>query len=155
MFRIYRDTRFSKDKSPFKPAVGAQFPHKARNTGRSVPGFYLHLEPRRCVGGGGIYRPDAAALARIRERMVGKPKEWEVVRRKRIPIEGETLKRPPRGYDPDHRFVEDLKRKDLYSMSTFSQREVCQPDFLATYVDACSRAAPLVQFLTKALSLQW
>ncbi len=155
MFRIYRDTRFSKDKTPFKPAAGAQFPHRARDKDRSVPGFYLHLEPGSCVGGGGIYHPDAGALGRIRDRIVTKPTEWEAVLRKRIPIEGEALKRPPAGYDPEHRFVEDLKRKDLYSMSRFSEREVCSPGFLDTYVESCARAAPLVEFLTRALGLRW
>ena len=155
MFRIYRDTRFSKDKTPFKPAAGAQFPHKARGKDRSVPGFYLHLEPGTCVGGGGIYHPDAAALGRIRDRMVAKPREWEGILRKRIPIEGDALKRAPAGYDSDHRFVQDLKRKDLYSMTKFSEREVCSAAFLAEYVDACARAAPLVEFLTKVLGLRW
>jgi len=65
MFRIYRDTRFSKDKSLFKPAAGAQFPHRVRGKERSVPGFYVHLEPGLCAGGGGIYHPDAEALQRI------------------------------------------------------------------------------------------
>jgi uncharacterized protein (TIGR02453 family) len=155
MFRIYRDTRFSKDKTPFKPSAGAQFPHQARGNDRSVPGFYLHLEPGTCVGGGGIYHPDAVALRCIRDRMVRKPKEWEAVLRKGVPIEGDALKRPPAGYDPDYRFAEDLKRKDLYSMSRFSEREVCSPGFLDTYMDACARAAPLVEFLTRALRLRW
>ena len=120
-----------------------------------MPGFYLHIEPGTCVGGGGIYHPDAAALGRIRDRIVAKPKEWDAVLRARIAIEGYALKRPPAGYDSDHRFIEDLKRKDLYSMSKFSEREVCAPGFLDTYVDACARAAPLVAFLSKALGLRW
>lgn len=155
MFRIYRDTRFSKIKLPFKPAVGAHFPHVGRGNGGSAPGFYLHLEPGSCVGGGGIYHPDSAALHRIRDHMAGKPSRWEAVLRKGIPIEGDTLKRPPAGYDPDHRFVEDLKRKDLYSMTKFSERQVCSTSFLDAYVQACVRAAPLVEFLTRALGLRW
>lgn len=155
MFRIYRDTRFSKDKTPFKAAAGAQFPHHSRAKDRSVPGFYLHLEPGLCVGGGGIYHPDAVALKRVRDRIVMKPNEWDAIREKKIPLDGDALKRPPRGYDADHRFVEDLKRKDIYSMIKFTQREVCAPQFLDQYVEACVRAAPLVRFLTKALGLPW
>ena len=116
MFRICRDTRFSKDKSLFKPAAGAQFPHRVRGKERSVPGFYVHLEPGLCVGGGGIYHPDAEALQRIRRRIVEKPKDWQAVRATRIPIEGDALKRAPAGFDPDHAFIEDLKRKDYHSM---------------------------------------
>jgi uncharacterized protein (TIGR02453 family) len=155
LFRIYRDTRFSKDKTPFKPAAGARFPHRTRGRGKSVPGFYLHLEPGLCVGGGGIYHPDAGALRRIRNRIVSEPREWERVLRAGMTISGDRLKRAPAGYDPEHRFVEDLKRKDWYSMTTFTEREVLAPDFLDTYVEACAAARPLVQFLTTALGLRW
>lgn len=155
MFRIYRDTRFSKDKSPYKCAVAAQFPHRDRGKDRSVSAFYLHLEPGRCVGGGGLYHPDAAALKQVRDRIAARPREWEAVLRKRIAILGESLKRPPAGYDPEHRFVEDLKRKDFYGMTRFTEREVCAPGFLDRYVEACATAAPLVEFVTRALALRW
>ena len=65
------------------------------------------------------------------------------------------LKRPPSGYDAEHPSVEDLKRKDFYTMSKFSDREVCSADFPERYLDACRNAAPLVQFLTRALGLAW
>jgi len=155
MFRIHRDTRFSKDKSPYKTGVGAHFAHEAREKDKSVPGFYLHLEPGEAVGGGGIYHPDPISLQRIRDRIVDHPDEWKVVRRAKLEIEGESLKRPPAGYDPTHSFIEDLKRKDLYSIATFSDAEVCRPDFIDHFVKACARTAPLVAFLTKALGLRW
>jgi len=155
MFRIYRDTRFAKDKSPFKTWAAAHFPHEARGKDESVPGFYLHLEPGACYGGGGIYHPETEALKQIRDRLAGKPKEWEAVRRTKIPIEGDALKRPPQGYDREHPFIDDLKRKDIYSMARFSEREVCSPRFLDAYVAACARIAPLLQFLTRALGLPW
>ncbi len=87
--------------------------------------------------------------------MVDHPDEWKAVRRAKLDIEGESLKRPPAGYDPTHPFIEDLKRKDLYSMTTFSDSEVCRPDFIDTFVDACARTSPLMVFLTKALGLRW
>lgn len=155
MFRIYRDTRFSRDKSPFKASAGAQFPHQARSKDRSVPGFYLHLEPGHCIGGGGLYHPDPASLKQIRDRIAAKPNEWEAVLRKKLPIEGETLKRPPAGYDPGGRFVEDFKRKDFYTVTNFSERDVCSAGFLDSYIDASARSAPLLGFLTKALGLPW
>jgi len=58
-----------------------------------------------------------------------------------------------RSYDAEHPFVEDLKRKDFYTISKFS--DVCAPGFMDGYLDACRNAAPLVQFLTKALRLDW
>jgi uncharacterized protein (TIGR02453 family) len=153
MFRIYRDTRFSKDKTPFKTAASAHFRHRAAAKGESVPGFYLHLEPGRCIGGGGIYHPDLAALKRIRDRMVSEPAAWSRVRAKRLVLQGESLQRPPRGYDPDHRFAEDLKRKDLYVLEEYSEKDVCGPRFLETYVATCAKAGPLLDFLCGALGL--
>jgi len=155
MFRIYRDTRFSKDKTPFKVSAAAQFPHQALSRDKSVPGFYLHLEPGLCIGGGGIYHPNAAALKRIRSYIVETRKAWEKVLEAKIPIEGDSLKRPPTGFDPKHRFVRDLQRKDFYSMVKFTEQQVCSAEFLDESVKACVQASPLVDFLTKALRLQW
>ncbi|MGH2398461.1 MAG: DUF2461 domain-containing protein [bacterium] len=155
MFRIYRDTRFSRDKTPFKHGAGAHFRHEAHSKDRSVPGFYLHLEPGHSLGGGGIYHPDAVSLKQIRDRIAAKPGEWEAVVRKKLPIEGDTLTRPPAGYDPGHRLIEDIKRKDFYTMRNYTQRDVCSPDFLDSFLDASAHSAPLLKFLTKALGLPW
>ena len=75
LYRIYRDTRFSADKSPYKINVAASFPHEAKRdknkkTSRPCPGFYLHLEPGDSFGGGGIYHPDMPTLTRIRTAIV-------------------------------------------------------------------------------------
>jgi uncharacterized protein (TIGR02453 family) len=155
MFRIYRDTRFSHDKSPYKTAAAAHFPH--RNGGRDVhaPGFYLHLEPGASMGGGGLWHPDAAALTKVRERIVGKPREWKAVVKSGIEIEGDALKRPPAGYDANHPFIEDLKREDIYTMTRFTDREVTASDFVERYASACRRAGPLVAFLARALGMPW
>jgi uncharacterized protein (TIGR02453 family) len=155
VFRIYRDTRFSKDKTPFKTAASAHFSHRSRSKMHTVPGFYLHLEPGNCMGGGGMYRPEPDALGRVRDRIVGRPEEWAAVLASGVPIMGDSLKRPPNGYDPEHRFIEDLKRKDHFAMVTFSEADVLRPDFLDTYVEACRPLAPLMEFLTGALDLEW
>jgi uncharacterized protein (TIGR02453 family) len=150
MFRIYRDTRFAKDKTPFKVSAAAQFPHQAHARDKSVPGFYLHLEPGLCLGGG-IYHPDAAALQQIRTCIVETPTAWEKVLQAKIPIDGETLKRPPKGFDPRHPLVTDIQRKDFYSMVKFTEEQVCSAEFLDAYVKACVQVSPLVDFLTNAL----
>jgi uncharacterized protein (TIGR02453 family) len=155
MFRIYRDTRFSADKRPFKTWVAARFAHEARRHTDGVPAFYLHLAADECYGGGGVYHIDMPALTRIRQHMVEAPRRWSAVRKTGIAIEGDTLKRPPAGFDPTHRFIEDLKRKDLYTLTAFTGRDVVADDFLDRYVASCERAAPLVEFLTKALALRW
>ena len=76
LFRIHRDIRFSKDKSPFKTAAGLHFRHE---NGRDAhtPGFYLHLEPGGCFMGVGLWRPDTATLRLVRERLVADPQAWE------------------------------------------------------------------------------
>jgi uncharacterized protein (TIGR02453 family) len=155
MFRIYRDTRFSEDKAPFKTWAAARFAHELRKKTESVPAFYLHLDPETRIGGGGAYHIDRPALTRIRRHIVDWPARWARVRKTGLVIEGDTLTRPPTGFDPSHRFIEDLKRKDLYTMTEFTEGEAVAEDFLDRYTDACERAAPLLEFLTKALGLRW
>jgi uncharacterized protein (TIGR02453 family) len=155
MFRIHRDTRFSQNKTPYKTHAAAIFSHSARQGHGTVPGFYLHLEPGNCMGGGGIYHTAPDVLKSIRDRIVETPAEWEQVRQENSPIEGEGLRRAPRGYDPDHRFVEDLKRKDFFSLQAFTEREVCGPRFLDRYTEVCADTLPLVRFQVRALELPW
>ncbi len=156
MFRIYRDTRFSPDKSPFKLHMAARFAHEARKASAdNAPGFYLHLGPGESYGGGGVYHLETPAMTRIREHIVSRPKSWAQVLASGVEIEGDRLKRPPAGFDPSHKFVEDLKRKDLYSLREFTEADVVASDFLDRFTRACEQAAPLVEFLTKSLGLRW
>ena len=159
MFRIYRDTRFSADKSPYKLNVAASFPHEVKRDKQrelaAVPGFYLHLEPDDSFGGGGIYRPDMPTLTRIRTAIIQKSSDWASARARCPDIAGDQLARAPAGFDPNHRFIEDLRRKDLYTLVSFSEKEVCGPNFLDVYLECCRASAPLVGFLSKAMGLRW
>lgn len=154
LFRIHRDTRFSPDKSPYKRHIAARFLHRAQPRGRQGPAFYLQLEPGDSFGGGGIYHPDMPTLTRIRHAIIDDAKGWRAVRRTGIRIEGDSLRRAPAGFDPAHPFIEDLRRKDLYAITPFSEEEVCAPDFLDRYVDVCAQVAPLVRFLARAVGLE-
>jgi uncharacterized protein (TIGR02453 family) len=155
MFRIYRDVRFSKDQSPYKTHAGAHFPHIDADKNVHVPGFYLHLEPGGCFAAAGVWHPDSTTLKRIRAAIVERPTVWEAVRRSKLRIEGRTLARPPKGYDAQHPFIEDLKRQDFVSSIAFSDAQVCHPRFLSDFVAACKKMNPLMKFLTKALGLAW
>jgi len=155
MHRIYRDTRFSADKSPYKTWVAAHVRHRSARKDVTAPGFYLHLGPGERFGGGGIYHPDMPALTRIRRRIVSDPKAWGAVVRSGIDIEGDSLKRAPAGFDPAHRFVADLKRRDFYASTAFTERQVTSPDFLDGFLDSCREVAPLMRFLAGALGLRW
>ena len=116
MFRIYRDIRFSKDKRPYKENVGCQFRHIAGKTVHA-PGFYVHIQPGNVFVGGGIWKPPNPVLDKIRTAIVEQSDKWSEItkRTKYFPtIEGDQLKRPPRGYDADHPHIEDLKRKSFF-----------------------------------------
>jgi len=152
LFRIYRDVRFSKDKQPYKTNVGAHFKHRTGTKEGSVPGFYLHLQPGASFAASGIWHPDAASLAKVRTAIVDHPDDWKKIRGK-IEVEGESLKRPPRGFDPDHEHIEDLKRKDFIAVTPLSDQQVEGPQFMAEYAAICREQLPLNQFLAAALGL--
>ena len=154
VFRINRDTRFARDKSPYKTNAAAHFPNSKAGAVHT-PGFYVHLEPGNSMGGGGLWMPDPPLLAKVRDRIVEKKAEWNAVLATDIEIEGEALQRPPKGYDPEHPFVNDLKRKSFVALTPFSNAQVCAGDFLDRYIATCREAAPLVRFLTKAAGLPW
>ena len=159
LFRIHRDIRFSKDKRPYKTNAGAQFRHEAGRDAHA-PGFYLHLEPGGVFAAGGVWHPDAPALARIRDAIADDASGWRQVTSAKAlaprgELAGESLKRPPRGYDPDHPMIEDIKRKDFFALARFSEAEACAPDFMDAFAQTCRGFAPLARFLTRALDLTW
>ena len=156
MFRIYRDTRFSKDKSPYKTHLAAHFPYRALGSGGvHGPGFYLHLEPGASFVGGGLWHPEPDSLFKVRQAIAAKPRAWKSIRDSGLEIQGESLSRVPQGFDAAHPWAEDLKRKDFYIGTGFNDAQVLAPDFLAQVTGACREASPLVKFICKALELPW
>jgi len=153
MFRIYRDVRFSRDKSPYKTHAAAQFRHRE---GRDVhaPGFYLHLEPGRVFMGAGLWHPDGATLAAIRSAMVDDPEGWRRAS-DGLSLGGESLKRAPRGFDPDHPLIEDLKRKDLVCFADSDEAAACAPGFVDVFAAHCRSASDFMRFLTEAVGLEY
>jgi uncharacterized protein (TIGR02453 family) len=157
LFRIYRDVRFSKDKSPYKTAVGIQFRHKQCKDVHT-PGFYLHLEPDACFVGLGIWHPDGPSLARIRTSIAEDPTQWRrtIHGRKfqdQFELGGESLKRAPKGYDPEHPLIEDLKRKDFIASTQITEGVVTSRGFLDEYARICRAGAPFVRYLCEATGI--
>jgi uncharacterized protein (TIGR02453 family) len=157
LFRIYRDTRFSKDKSPYKTHTGIQFRHEQGKSAHA-PGFYLHLEPGECFIGLGLWRPDGRTLKRIREGLVENPDGWrkaisEKAFRDRFALGGDRLVRAPRGFDPEHPLVEDLKRKDFVAMASFPSERAIDPDFMSVFAEHCRSGAPMMAYLCGLLGL--
>jgi uncharacterized protein (TIGR02453 family) len=159
MFRIYRNLRFSRDKTPYKTNAAAAIHHSSTH-GWPSPAFYLSLSPDEIFGGVGIWHPDADTLRKIRDAIVARPSAWKKAVadrefRRHLQLMGESLSRPPRGYDPEHRLIEDLKRKDFVAGKDFTRTEACSSRFVELFAAACAASAPFVRFLTEAVGLKW
>ena len=157
MMRIYRDIRFSKDKSPYKTSVSAHFWHAHGKEGMT-PAFYLHLEPGRSSVGGGLWRPPPEGLRMIRQAIVDRTGAWKKVVSGRsfrmgCGMAGESLKRPPPGFDPAHPFIEDLKRKDFATSAALKDSDLTRPDPSRAVLEGMTAAAPFIRFVTEALGL--
>lgn len=157
MMRIYRDIRFSKDKSPYKTAVAAHFWHGKGNEG-ATPAFYLHLEPGKSMVGAGIWRPEPKTAKKIRTAIAKDSERWKKAIngrefRSSFKMGGESLKRPPHGYDGDHALIEDIKRKDFVAGADLGDGDVCGPNFRDLLMKRLLILAPYTKFLAQAVGL--
>ncbi len=159
LMRIYRDTRFSRDKTPYKTNIGIQFRHEA---GKDIhaPGYYLHIQPGECFIGIGLWRPDADTLFRIREAIVQQSDGWVAARddrnfRQSFTLEGDTLANAPRGFAKDHPLLDDLKRKDFIGMAPLSDTSVESNKFRSLVAERFTQAEPYMRFLCKALDVRF
>ncbi|MBI5464857.1 MAG: DUF2461 domain-containing protein [Ignavibacteriales bacterium] len=157
IFRIYRDVRFSKDKTPYKTHVAAHIVLAGKPKGFVGSGYYLHVEPSECFVGGGIYVPDGEQLKKIRKAIAGRGKEFLSILNERSfkkrfgKIEGAKLQRVPRGYDDAHPMAEWLKLKQFFVGVSLKGEECFKPGFAGLAARICEDAAPLVRFLNGAL----
>jgi len=157
MFRIYRDTRFSKDKTPYKTHAACHFRHKSGRDAHA-PGFYLHIETDGISIGGGIWHPPSKQLGQIREFIVDNPSAWEKLGQvpdvKKIGgVQGDSLSRPPRGYPSDARHIEDLRRKSFYLMTAVGVEKALSPALVTESTRIFRTAAKLNHFICDALEL--
>jgi uncharacterized protein (TIGR02453 family) len=157
LMRVYRDVRFGKDKRPFKTNIGIQFRHFQ---GKDVhaPGFYVHLEPKECFLGVGIWHPDAPALGGIRTAIAENSAAWLKASRdskfaKAYELAGDSLTNAPRGYAKDHPLLADLKRKDFIAIAEFSRTLASSANFKPEVVKSFRTAVPYMKFLCQALEL--
>jgi uncharacterized protein (TIGR02453 family) len=149
LFRIYRDTRFSKDKTPYKTSAALRFqcgPKKLPS-----PGFYLGLEPGSVMVAAGIWHPPTDVLKLLRDAIDHDAGGWKKARK--IGLDDVPMyKRPPRGFDADHPFIEDLKRKSFTTRTSFSEKQACAKDFPARFAKTCRTYKPFVDFLSSSLA---
>ncbi|MDF1596873.1 MAG: DUF2461 domain-containing protein [Acidimicrobiia bacterium] len=157
LFRIQRDTRFSKDKTPYKPNTGMQFRHIAGKDAHA-PGFYLHLQPGECFLGVGLWRPETKAAYQIRQQIADHPADWKRATRGTrftdvFALTGDSLVRPPKGYDGNHPLIDDLKRKDFIASTRLTQSQLTSDQLMEDVTDYCRRGAPFMKFLCEAVGV--
>jgi uncharacterized protein (TIGR02453 family) len=155
LMRIYRDTRFAKDKTPYKTNVGIQFRHES---GKDVhaPGFYVHIAPGECFLAMGVWRPDPESLRLVRQAIVDHPDRWQRASndrkfRARFQLDGDSLKTPPRGFPADHPLIEDLKRTDFAGLQVLGEQDVLESDFIDATAESFAASRLLMRFLCDAL----
>lgn len=158
LFRIYRDTRFSKDKTPYKTHLGIQFKH-ARGKDVHAPGYYLHIEPGESFFGAGTWHPDNDVVKAMRAKIDAQPDDWramkEALAAAGLTLGGDSLKRIPRGYDKDHPLAEDLKRKDYIVSTKIDEETVLSDRLMDRFIELCEGAAPLMRFLCDATGVEF
>lgn len=158
-FRINRDIRFSKDKSPYKTHLGIWMSAGAKNVESS--GYYLHIENGSCFVGGGLYCPMPDQLQKIRKEInffhddleeIINNKAFHSIYENLNRDESTTLKNPPRGYEKDNPAIEFLKLKSFTASQKIDSKLVTQKDFVPKMVEKMMALKPLNDFLNRALT---
>jgi uncharacterized protein (TIGR02453 family) len=157
--RLNRDVRFSKDKQPYHSHLGMHFWHES-GAKMEVPGFFLRVDPAEVLVATGMHGPEPDDLLRIRKAIDADPAGWD--RAVRSPafqkawsgLEGETLKRVPAPWPPDHRHADDLRRKDFTAFARWKSSDASKAGFADRVVAQWETSAPLMDFLCGALRLR-
>ena len=159
LMRVNRDTRFSNDKTPYKTNIGIQFRHAQCNDVHA-PGFYMHIATDECFLAAGCWHPEPEARGKIRDLIVEDTDQWIAARdqkrfTRRWALSGDSLNRPPRGYDAAHLALDDLKRKDFIGVSPLTQDEVLSDTLVRLTGARFTAAVPFMSFLCKALEIPY
>jgi uncharacterized protein (TIGR02453 family) len=155
LFRIYRDLRYSSDKRPYKTNASMRFPVRGVKNQTAQPGFHLHLQTGGSFFGAGVWHPDPGSLLKVRQAIVKRADVWSKVRTVGLDEASDALARGPRGFDPEHRFGSDLRRRDFVASTRLSDEQVTDAAFMHTFQRECRRTAPLVKFVVSALGGRW
>ena len=158
LMRVYRDTRFSKNKLPYKTNIGIQFRHERAKDVHS-PGYYVHIDPDEVFIGVGMWRPDSDPLRQIRERIAARPADWtraigSSAFKRHFHLGGESLQRPPRGFDRDHPLIDVIKRKSFIAIRNLAVEDCLKPQFQRSVETSFKYATPYMKFLCAAVGVK-
>jgi uncharacterized protein (TIGR02453 family) len=157
LFRIYRDTRFSSDKSPYKTHIAAWWSHHGLEK-TSGAGYYFHVSPKEVIVAAGSYMPDKDQLAAIRRWLLDHHLELKkllqrpAVRSTFEEFEGNALTRPPKGFPPDHPGMDLIRCRQWGLAASLPAAEALKPGFAATLVRYFRLAAPVVDALNTPIA---
>ncbi len=157
IFRIYRDVRFSKDKSPYKVNFGAYLVKGGRRSGNS--GYYLHLQNGESFIAGGVHMPPSPELKKIRKEIYYNVEEFkQIINEPKVKkyfkeISGDKLIRPPKDFPADFPDIELLKYKSYSFFENLSQEQCLQADFFDFLIERFKLMKPLVKFMNRALEM--
>jgi uncharacterized protein (TIGR02453 family) len=153
VYRFNRDIRFSNDKSPYKTHFGAYIVRGGKKNGDKFAGYYIHIEPGKSIIAGGAYLPPAPWLTAIREKIAEEPEKLiKIINSKEFikyfgKIEGEKLKKAPKGYPADHLNIELLKYKTYLSINEVSDKLVLSETYLVYTMDVIKAMKPFNDYL--------
>ncbi|MEA5669239.1 DUF2461 domain-containing protein [Stenotrophomonas sp. MH1] len=160
LFRIYRDSRFSNDKTPYKTWQGARLFHERRKE-VPAPSYYIHLAPGENFIGAGIWHPEPDTQRKLRQFIFDNPGSWKAAAhapavRKRYDFEtSEKLVRPPRGFPADFEFIDDLKHRNWVLWRAIDDDTMTGPRLRQTLAKDLAALAPFVDYLCAALDLEF
>lgn len=157
IYRIYRDTRFSEDKTPLKTNIAASFPWRGLHRHQGA-GLYMEVAPGWVWVGGGMYAPETSQLAAVREHIAGNHNRLRAIvespgfRKTVGALEGQKLQRVPRGFDKAHPAAEYLRHRQFLAAKEFPAEFATDPKFYAGVLNVFKQVAPLVRFLNEPLA---
>jgi uncharacterized protein (TIGR02453 family) len=155
VFRINRDIRFSNDKSPYKTNMGAFMVRGGKQNGDKYAGYYFHIEPGKSMLAGGAYVPPAQWLTAIREKIDDEPEKFLAIlnndkfKKYFGQLEGEKLKKAPKGFPPDHKYIELLKYKSYLVVQEVPDKVVLSNGYFQHALDVFRTMKPLNDFLNE------
>lgn len=156
IFRINRDIRFSKNKSPYKTNFGAFIVPEGKKSGNA--GYYFHIEPQKSFVAGGVYRPQSNTLNKIRWSIYENIDDFadilneEDFKNNFGEIKGEKLKNPPRGFDKSFKYVDLLKFKDYTVIKNLTDVDLTKPDFFDAVIQNFSKMYKFNLFINNAIN---